>query len=521
MIQLLLPFAAHQHAHFIPLFNTETTRQVEAQALSNALPHETSLMQRAGHITARLAQACYPHAGNILIIAGTGNNGGDAIVAATHLKQMGKNVHLIWLGNAERASNDTLQAVQAAHHAQLTLHPYTPETLPHLPEQNFDLIIDGLFGIGLSVQKPLSEESIQLISFINQSYAPVIAIDIPSGLMVDTGVRHTHAVKADHTLTFLTAKPGLFTADGREYCGHIWLDNLQTAPSPLFIGACAYLYMPQKDTSTRPHNTHKGTFGDVGIIGGATGMTGAALLAGRAAIKAGAGRVYLSILDSEHHTAYLPVDLQCPELMFRPVNQLSFKQSTIACGCGGGVQIMGWLPQILHECPRLVLDADALNAIAASKDLQQQLSARKAMGLDTIITPHPLEAARLLKITSEEIQSNRLYFAGQLAKQFECTCILKGSGSITATPQQTQFINSSGNAALATAGSGDVLSGWIAGRWSATHQLKSALRTFNYNLHKLTAQWVWEHGNAADRWVSEGHCGAIPASSLIQWITAR
>ncbi|MGL4667279.1 MAG: NAD(P)H-hydrate epimerase, partial [Saezia sp.] len=416
------------------LFDTPTLRQIEADAITQLALHETSLMQRAGDSIARLTLACYPHAQRILIIAGKGNNGGDAIVAAVQLQQKGRQVHLVWLGHTEKVSADTLQAVQAAQQSQLPLHPYSPDALTHLATQHFDLIIDGLFGIGLSIKKPLDDDSKAVISFINQSNAPVIAIDTPSGLIVENGSAHSHVVKADHTLTFLAAKPGLFTANGREYCGHIWLDTLDIPPHN--FAPCAHLYMPPHiakrlyiecaktsyrqcysttkrvdkainhkslsyNTFSRPQNTHKGSFGDVSIIGGAPGMVGAALLAGRAAIKAGAGKAYLSLLANEQSPTPLTLDAQCPELMFRQPDQLSLEQSTLACGCGGGTQIAQWLPQILQECPRLVLDADALNAIAANKDLQQQLQIRKSMGLDTILTPHPLEAARLLEISSD------------------------------------------------------------------------------------------------------------------------
>lgn len=480
---LTTPQAHHSCTAPIPLYTTSAIRQIEAQAISARQSHETTLMQRAGYALYRLVQACYPYAHNILIMAGKGNNGGDAIVAATHLKQKGKQVYLIWLGNTKQASIDTQEAIQIAQKHQITLYPYTPEitseTINNISKQGIDLIIDGLLGIGLDASKPLSDNYVQLIILMNQLHAPVIAVDVPSGLIAQTGAIHTQAVHASHTLTFLAAKSGLFTAQGREYCGQIWLDTLDIQPPTL--PPCGYLYAPSSCASPRAHNTHKGSFGDVSIIGGAPGMVGAALLAARAALKAGAGRAFISLLENEHNTIPFALDFSCPELMFRPISQLSFKQNTIVCGCGGGLQVKNWLPQLLHECPRLVLDADALNAIAASKTLQQQLQARKASGFATILTPHPLEAARLLQTTSEDIQNNRMHFAALLANTFECTCVLKGSGSITATPGQLPFINSSGNAALATAGSGDVLAGWLGGRWSAANHTPLSLHQLAFN----------------------------------------
>lgn len=499
--------------------------------MAEVVVEDSSLMQRAGYALFRLICARYPHAQNICVIAGAGNNGGDAIEVSAWLHRLGRNVRIIWLGSLDRMSADTAQAVQAAQKSGLevqTWHSPTPSSLHPLHDTlavitpSTDLIIDGLLGIGLQADRPLSTEIKQWIATINSHPAPVIAVDIPSGLLADTGSVHSHndvyCVQADSTLTFLCAKPGLFTAEGRQYCGDIWFDTLDITP----VGVSAddpppqaMLYAPAPNSNTKPraHNTHKGSFGDVAIIGGAIGMTGAAILAARAAITAGAGRVYTSLLSEQEQTGATTMDSVHPELMFRPWTDITIESSTIACGCGGGKAVASILPQLLAHCPRLLLDADALNAVASDAHLQEALANRHLAGFATVITPHPLEAARLLGTSAAQIQGDRISTAQELAHRYQCVCVLKGSGTVIAEPHELPIINNSGNGALATAGSGDVLSGWLVGCWSACAQAHASK-----HLQQTIAHGVWEHGNAADCWLQAGHHGVLPASQLIEWL---
>jgi hydroxyethylthiazole kinase-like uncharacterized protein yjeF len=234
------------------------------------------------------------------------------------------------------------------------------------------------------------------------------------------------------------------------------------------------------------HNSHKGSYGDVMVIGGAPGMTGAAVLAGTAALHGGAGRVLLGFLDETDHagTAY-----QHPALMVRQVADLDFKQATVVCGCGGGDAVRHELPRVLSTAARLVLDADALNAIARDTSLQALLKKRANHGLPTVITPHPLEAARLLGCKATEVQMDRLAAAEQLAQQTRSVVVLKGSGSILAQTGQTSVINPTGNARLATAGTGDVLAGLIGAK------LAQGLDAF-----QATCEATRTHGWVADTW---------------------
>ena len=237
-------------------------------------------------------------------------------------------------------------------------------------------------------------------------------------------------------------------------------------------------------------------------------MTGAALLAGRAAHAAGAGRVYVNLLDDG--STGLSTDPMRPELMFRRAWWQSAPETlasaTIVCGCGGGEAVRSALPRLLSIGRRLVLDADALNAIASDEALQAQLAARVARGNTTVLTPHPLEAARLLGATARDVQADRLHSAQQLAQRFGCVVLLKGSGSIIAAPGRAPWINPTGNAALATAGTGDVLAGWIGGLWA---QDASAERAF-----EIAAAAAHAHGAAADA----AHVSPLRAADLVEWM---
>ncbi|HJV95823.1 MAG TPA: NAD(P)H-hydrate dehydratase, partial [Albitalea sp.] len=353
-----------------------------------------------------------------------------------------------------------------------------------------DIAIDALLGIGASRAPDAAlANSIALLASLP---CPVLAVDVPSGLDVWTGQPlGDSCVQAQHTLSLLTLKPGLFTAAGRDHAGSVWFDDLQcdrgSEPPDAWLTGADSVAMPR-----RLHAQHKGSFGDVAIVGGAAGMTGAALLAARAAHAAGAGRVYVSLLDDSD----LSVDPQRPELMFRrdwwKGRDAALAQSTVVCGCGGGEAIREPLPRLLSTAARLVLDADALNAISTDTQLQSLLRARAARQRPTVLTPHPLEAARLLGSTAAQVQADRLKAAQTLAEQFACVVLLKGSGSVIAAPGAAPHINPTGSAALATAGTGDVLAGWLGGLWS-----QQSAATDDGAL-QVACSAAYQHGAAAD-----------------------
>ena len=383
------------------------------------------------------------------------------MLAAMHLQHWGKHAVVSWLGSAERAPPDAAAAHQDALRAGVAFSEDPPE--------QFDLCIDALFGIGATSStsaRPADPRLCAWIERINRGDAPVLAVDVPSGLQADTGGAAADTVHADCTLSLLTLKPGLFTAHGRDAAGEIWFDDLGTGTltnAPTAIQATARL-LGANPPGPRPHASHKGSYGDVAVIGGAPGMTGAALLAASGALHGGACRVFLGLLDG----GAMAVDPSQPELMLRAVDALDVSSGVVVCGCGGGDAIRAHLPRLLSVAKQLVIDADALNAIANDPQLQQLLKARQGRQRATVLTPHPLEAARLLGHSSAAVQGDRLAAAQQLCQRFACTVVLKGSGTVLAAPGELAAINATGNARLATAGTGDVLAGMIGAELAGT-----------------------------------------------------
>jgi hydroxyethylthiazole kinase-like uncharacterized protein yjeF len=475
----------------LALHSVASTRRVEA-ALQSTLPEHT-LMQRAGAATARLALALAPHARRVWIAAGPGNNGGDGLEAAARLARDGRNVGVWLVVDPGALPADAALALERARAAGVAIDR------PGGRLEATDLAIDALLGIG-GARAPRGALA-DAIRQLNALACPVLAIDLPSGLDADTGRPFgADAVRADHTLALLTAKPGLFTADGRDHAGSVWLERLgadafdlddASAAVPadaLLIGTGARMTR----ASARPHAAHKGSCGDIAVIGGADGMLGAALLAARAAHAAGAGRVYVALVGAPEATAgYDPLR---PELMFRPAWCEApadvLGATTVVCGCGGGDAVRRVLPRLLSLVARLVLDADALNAIAADTGLMGTLQARARRGLHTVLTPHPLEAARLLGSTTAQVQADRLRAARELAERSSSIVVLKGSGSVIAAAGRLPAIAATGNAALASAGTGDVLAGWLGGLWA---QQAEAAAGF-----EVAVRAVVEHGAAAE-----------------------
>lgn len=465
------------HRSAQPLHSVDLTRRLERAAQASLPPN--TLMQRAGLAVAQLALALAPHARRVWVACGPGNNGGDGLEAAMHLQCWGKSPVVTWLGSAEQAPPDAALAFGRAMAAGVVFADGPPAT--------YDLCIDALLGIGSEIREPEGRMA-QWIHDMNERPGAVLAVDVPTGLQADTGEVTQLSVKATHTLSLLTLKPGLFTAHGRDAAGTVWLDDL-CAETLMPAGhrlttPTAWLAGPQEQ-ATRLHASHKGSYGDVAVIGGAAGMTGAALLAASAALYAGAGRVFVGLLDG----GSLSVDTVRPELMFRPVDALDLSAMTVVCGCGGGDNMATLIFKAISTAASIVIDADALNSIAKNVPLQPLLSARGQRRAATVLTPHPLEAARLLGCTVTEVQRNRLAAAQQLAQRFNCTVVLKGSGTIVAAPGEVPRINPTGNARLATAGTGDVLAGMVGAR------LAGGVAPF-----EAASQAAFEHGMAADQW---------------------
>jgi hydroxyethylthiazole kinase-like uncharacterized protein yjeF len=488
-----------------PLFGVVATRRIEAEALRSAPPF--TLMARAGDAVARLALALAPHAERVLVFAGPGNNGGDGLEAAARLRSFGKDAAVLLVGDPATLPADAKHAHARAQQAGVAISRW-PSSLPAATP---GLVIDALLGIGAS--RPPAGDLAAAIAEIAAHAGrgvPVLAVDVPSGLDPDRGQPLGDAcVVAQHTLALIGARPGLLTGSGRDFAGTVWTDALgiDIALQPCdawLVGAGG----SPRGLLPRRHAEHKGSFGDVAVVGGAAGMAGAALLAARAAHAAGAGRVFVDLLDAG--ATSLALDPVRPELMLRPGWRegaaATIEQSTVICGCGGGDSVRAALPRLIALAPRLVLDADALNATADDSALQATLAARAGRDRGTVLTPHPLEAARLLGTTTAAVQADRLGAARELAERYRGAVVLKGSGSVVAAPGETPRINATGNASLASAGTGDVLAGWIGGRWRA------ALSAFD-----VATLGVVEHGAAAE----PAGPGALRAADLVERLYRR
>jgi len=453
------------------------------------------LMERAGRAAANAAAALLEGAvGAVLVLAGPGNNGGDGFVLARCLRAAGREVSLVCVADPARLPRDAAAAYEAWRRAG-------GETLTTIPDREWSLVVDAIFGIGVS--RPAEGVYADWIDWCRRQPAPVLALDVPSGLDADTGRVFGVAIRARQTVTFIGRKPGLFTLDGPDHAGEVLLADLDLRAADEDDKGCE----DDKDDEdrrgsgellsvatltpclrARPQNSHKGSWGEVGILGGSPGMLGAAFLAARAALMLGAGKVFAGCLDPQAPG----LDLLHPEIMFRPAHELGGLASVLAIGPGLGrsEEARSALGTALAFDAPLICDADALNLIAQDAALASRVAARAA---PTVLTPHPAEAARLLGCETAEVQADRIRACRELASRFKAHVVLKGAGSVIADPDGAWAINPSGNAGLASAGSGDVLTGMVASLIAQGWPTGLALRG-----------GVHLHGAAADARVAEG-----------------
>jgi hydroxyethylthiazole kinase-like uncharacterized protein yjeF len=465
------------------LYLTDGVRALEAAALK-ADPH-APLMERAGLAAAELARDLLGEAGrSVLVLAGPGNNGGDAFEVATHLKRWFYRVDLVFAGDAAKLSHDAGAALAKWNAVDGRLLQSIPAGARH------DLVVDGLFGIGLT--RAVSGAAARLIDAANALPGRKLALDIPSGVNADTGAAPGAAFRATHTITFIARKPGLYTLDGPDCCGEISLATLGIDAAALRTpdGHLVTEQLLEAPLVTRPRNFHKGLAGSLAILGGATGMVGAALLAGRAAIRLGAGKVFLGLLTD--HPPY--VDYAQPELMLRKPDELLADVPLTAVAAGPGMGTDTAAQRLLAHALRMdvpvVLDADALNLVASYSVLQSAVQSRKHA---TLLTPHPAECARLLGAATKDVQADRIGAARRLAAKLKAHVALKGNGTVIVAPDGRWQINASGNPGMASAGMGDVLTGFV-----------GALAAQGLEPGDALTAGVYLHGAAADALLARG-----------------
>ncbi|MDH5824259.1 NAD(P)H-hydrate dehydratase [Luteimonas sp. RD2P54] len=478
------------------LYDGAALRALEAAASARLGGDAFELMRRAGEAAWRELLRHWPQARRIVVVCGPGNNGGDGYVLATHAHAAGCEVRAVRLAAhapgtelARRACADYL----AAGGRVLEFDGALPGA---------DAVVDALFGIGLSRAPDAACGA--LIEAIAASGAPVLALDAPSGVDTDSGDVPGSAVRADVTVQFLAAHAGLRTGAALDHVGLLALASLGL-PADLLnrfeaVAACLDASMLAARFAPRPRNSHKGGSGHVLCIGGDEGKGGAVLLAAEAALRSGAGLV--SVATRPAHVA--PLLARCPEAMVQAVESESAlaplvqRAGVLAVGPGLGQEAWG---RALHQAALasgrpLVLDADALNLLA---------SHAQSPPADAVLTPHPGEAARLLGISTREIQANRFAAARLLCACFGCAVVLKGAGTVVAAPGQRPRVIAAGNPGMAVGGMGDVLTGCIA-----------ALRAQGFPAFEAAATGALLHAAAGDAAAAGGERGLLPSDLIAQ-----
>jgi len=481
------------------LYTAEQSRQLDRLAIDKHGLGDGILMQRAGKAAYDQLRHRWPRAGAITIVCGPGNNGGDGYVLASLARAEGMTVSVLCLGDVARQEGDALKARGAYEDGGGEVAAYDG-TLPSTQ----DVIVDALFGTGL--EREVEGQHAQVIKDINHCGAPVLSLDIPSGLHADSGRLLGCAVMANATVSFIALKAGMFTADGPDHCGHLYYDDLGVPGAVFdsmtpFARRISYKSLAQL-LPRRRRNTHKGESGRVLVVGGGPGMSGAARLAAEAALYSGAGLV--TVATHPEHTAL--INAARPELIVYGVSSADELRRLIRAAdvvaIGPGLGRSDWARRLMatvmeSDSRKRILDADALNLLAqdAVKDN------------NWILTPHPGEAATLLESTSSAIQQNRFGSADEIVNRYGGICVLKGAGTVV-VDGHSRLVCDCGNPALSTAGSGDLLTGVIASFLSQGLTLIDA----------ATAA-VWVHGHAADLLATGGERGWL-ASDFLPFIRA-
>ena len=461
------------------LLKADEMKAIDRRASSEFGIPSIILMENAGLRTLEVIEEILGETKNrmIVILAGKGNNGGDGLVIARHLINSGAVVETYLTGEVEELTQDSRINYEILLKMGARIFPLSSEKdldLLMLSLMNADLIVDALYGIGF--KGSLNQFDSRLVKMVNWCRAPVVAVDIPSGVEADTGRVNGEAIKASHTVTFALPKIGLVLEPGKEYVGTLSVADI-SIPAVLLEDKTIKTNLISEAMlgaliKPRSANSHKGTYGHALLVGGSPGMVGAVMMSSQAALRTGAGLVTAAVPESL--TAV--VDSSLMEVMTAPLGQTG--QSAIAlealpaienllgtvsvCAVGPG---MSRYPEagaiVRHILERsgvpLVIDADGLNA------LENDVTVLKDRQVPIVLTPHPGEMARLTGKTIEEIQSHRLEIAQTFAEEWGVTLVLKGNKTIIANPSGEVYINISGNPGMATAGSGDVLTGIITG----------------------------------------------------------
>ncbi len=480
-----------------PLYRANQVRELDRIAIEEMGIPGICLMERAGSAAFEILKSHWPQAHRIIVLCGIGNNGGDGYILARLAYLAGYDVMVLQVGDIAHLKGDALIAFEAMKAIGLKAQVFTTTKLSLV-----DVLVDGLFGTGLD--REVSGKWQDVIDSLNSRTCPLLALDIPSGLHADTGTVLGTAVRADVTVTFIGLKPGLLTGAGPDYCGKLYFDDLQVLPIIYDSLNTTVKRLDYNNLKTalpkRPRTAHKGQFGHVLIIGGDSGMIGAARLAAEAAARVGAGLI--SVATRSAHAALL--NITRPEIMSHGVETvdelkpLLDKANVIAIGPGLGQST--WAQSLLEAIKEtekpVIVDADALNL----------LSKNNFKFKNSILTPHIGEAARLLKSSTIQAQADRFAAVRALQRRFGGVCVLKGAGTLVADSEEQIGVCNAGNPGMASGGMGDLLTGVIAG---LVAQGLSPIEATKYG--------VCLHAEAGDRAAQDGERGLLP-SDLIPWL---
>ena len=473
------------------VYTAAQVRELDARLIAAGTPG-FELMQRAAHASWCALRQQWPQAAGISVLAGRGNNAGDGYLIAAMAQRAGWQVQVLAVGDPAQLLGDAQQAFNEAADAGVCIKPWSDCAPLH------GVLVDALLGTGL--QGAVREPYAQAIRLANGSGLPILAVDIPSGLCADSGCELGVSIRANLTVSFVGLKLGLFTGAGPDRVGRLEFAELQAdaqvresvAAVAERLSASSLMGLPP-----RTRTAHKGQLGHLLVIGGDRGFAGAALLAAESALRAGAGLVSLAT-RGEHVTAALA---RRPELMCTAIasaNQLyPLVEAADVLVVGPGLGQAAWgrslLSAVANARQAQVWDADALNLLAAGQ---------VSLPAGAVLTPHPGEAARLLGCTAAQVQADRPQAAKELARRYQAVVVLKGAGTLIASPQGQLAVCSNGHPAMAGAGFGDVLAGLI-----------GALLAQGLPAYAAACLAVWLHARAGEQLA--GHGRGMAASDLL------
>jgi len=481
------------HQEIVRLYTASESSLLDQVAIETDQLMDGTLMERAGEAAYRHLRFLWPRARTVVLVCGPGNNGGDGYVLARKLLEAEIQSKVYSVGILEDQKGDALSTRKAFEAAGGVVQRYQPGN--HFQA---DVVVDALLGTGS--QRELGGDFADVVNTINRSGLPVLALDIPSGIDPDTGRTLGVAVRAQATLSFISLKRGCFTSEAVDYTGSLYFSDLGISSNSLNkVSTNAFLITAEQCRQLRPvrlRNTYKSKKGNVLVIGGIKGMSGAAVLAGQSALVSGAGLVRIA--------SQATLDLSWPELMMSDLSpsselkQLVTRADVLAVGPGLGRdkfahQVLGHILDFRGSNQALVLDADALICLA-----------RESIEIaDAILTPHPGEAAKLLACSIEDVQRDRFAAAKEIAQRYKSICILKGAGTVISDGAEFHVCER-GGPELATAGTGDVLTGLVAAFVANGLPLLSAAKLAVY-VHAVAAELCTERNG-----------GVMVASDLIR-----